>query len=275
MNEEQNINRKINVLLLWDSATGNTKWAVDKLAEYLIEFNFTPYKHRVREKLEKDVTEFDFIGFCYPVFAFKPMLTMIDYFYTLPPGGGKPCFLFHTNGGGPYGSSRYFAKKLTFKGYSVLSDCSISMIDSWPILRTLKFISKYPENIHDLADQDIYTFASTLYQTFLGFIHGKHEIKNFKPSYSPINWVRVLFNKKFLGKFLPIIVDLELCIRCRKCEEVCPTGRINLAKFPKPKGDCIGCYGCINICPTKAINSLFTSGKFRYKGPNKISKNEK
>ncbi len=259
--------RKISVLICWDSVTGNTTWAVEKLSQYLQEFNFNISSANVRENFHPDIVAHDIIIFAYPVFAFKPILTMMDCYEKLPPTGGKPCFLFHTNGGGPVGSSHYFAKKLFFKGYSVLGECSIKMKDSWTILRNDKFDERYPENLLELADQNIYEFASGLKHNFLDFIHSKFDIQPIKRNWSLLNLLRVFYNKKLLGIFFPIRVDLQKCTNCGKCEEACPTGRIKIENFPKTKGLCIGCYGCINVCPENAIDSIFTKNKNRYRGP--------
>ena len=274
MKSEKNI-RKIKVLLCWDSGSGNTRWAAEKLHHYLEEFGFESKLFHIRSKLDFELTDFDLIGFCYPVYAFKPIISMLEFADKIPPGGGRPCFLFHTNGGEPLGSSRYFAKKLFFKGYSVLCDCSVKMQDSWTILRSLKFITKYPENINALADQKIYEFAAKLKEVFTQFIHGNYTLPKFKKSYSPLNLMRYVFTRKLIGLTMPIIVDLVLCVKCGKCVEHCPTGRMKLEHFPKPKGDCIGCYGCINLCPTNAIESFLTSGKLQYKGPISPGENSK
>ena len=55
------------------------------------------------------------------------------------------------------------------------------------------------------------------------------------------------------------IVNLDLCIGCGKCEEVCPvdskavhSGKGHKAKYDYNK--CIRCYCCQEICPAKAIS---------------------
>lgn len=261
--------RPLRVLIIWDSATGNTEWAVQKLKAYLIEQDFKVKLRRARDinKRISDVTDFDFIGLAYPVFAFKPMLTIMDAYRFLPPGAGKPVFLFHTNGGGPLGSTYYLGKKLFFKGYSVLCSCSIKMRDSWPVLRTLKYVSNHNEDLLPEAEEKIYEFSAKLHSIFIDFIHYRYDVRPLPKNRNPLNWVRIFYTKNFLKRFFPIKVNVKTCIKCGRCEEVCPTGRMKIENFPRPKGDCIGCYACINFCPTKSINSWFTKGKIRYNGP--------
>ncbi|MBE8540648.1 4Fe-4S binding protein [Geoglobus acetivorans] len=52
-----------------------------------------------------------------------------------------------------------------------------------------------------------------------------------------------------------IVFDLEKCIKCRKCERICPTLTIGFDEFPRlayPE-KCWHCCACIKECPAEAI----------------------
>ncbi|HTP51876.1 MAG TPA: 4Fe-4S dicluster domain-containing protein [Anaeromyxobacteraceae bacterium] len=52
-------------------------------------------------------------------------------------------------------------------------------------------------------------------------------------------------------------VDLEKCVSCPMCENVCPTGAITLprkgAKAEVVDEKCVGCPNCSGVCPVDAI----------------------
>jgi ferredoxin len=60
---------------------------------------------------------------------------------------------------------------------------------------------------------------------------------------------------------LKLCVDLERCVRCGKCEKVCPTGAIMVDEdiFRVDSSRCNGCGQCIERCRQKAL-SLRNSG---------------
>lgn len=54
--------------------------------------------------------------------------------------------------------------------------------------------------------------------------------------------------KEWAAHPIPILVDKDACIRCRRCETACPTGAISKDIETDPK-TCISCMRCIKLCP--------------------------
>jgi ferredoxin-type protein NapH len=51
--------------------------------------------------------------------------------------------------------------------------------------------------------------------------------------------------------------DLESCINCGACEQVCPTdciavSAVNQGKRAIMQNECVGCYACEQVCPVYA-----------------------
>jgi ferredoxin len=47
--------------------------------------------------------------------------------------------------------------------------------------------------------------------------------------------------------------DMDLCIRCGKCAEICPTGAVSPDEpYDTDKSQCIVCQACVKICPVAA-----------------------
>jgi NAD-dependent dihydropyrimidine dehydrogenase PreA subunit len=96
---------------------------------------------------------------------------------------------------------------------------------------------------------------------------GEHLDKGLLPS----------FYSGFLGGFFHnylvtdkhFSVDANKCIGCGKCAKVCPVEDIECQNGDKPvwqhNGRCMTCYACLHHCPTNAISwGWFTSGKGQY-----------
>lgn len=49
-------------------------------------------------------------------------------------------------------------------------------------------------------------------------------------------------------------IDTDLCTQCRKCEDVCKGGCINLNDHTVDSSRCVMCMNCVNVCNDDAIN---------------------
>lgn len=58
-------------------------------------------------------------------------------------------------------------------------------------------------------------------------------------------------------------IDKKKCIRCGKCEEICPASAIGPQRDRVDTGSCIACFGCVNNCPVNAVKIRF-AGKDVY-----------
>lgn len=64
-----------------------------------------------------------------------------------------------------------------------------------------------------------------------------------------------IINNKFLSKRpTPIFID-DLCIKCKKCIDICPANVLSLIedKIVIDEKNCIQCYCCNEVCPVNAI----------------------
>ena len=60
----------------------------------------------------------------------------------------------------------------------------------------------------------------------------------------------------------------DQCIKCEKCEKICPTHNIKANERVEFDGACCLCMRCMHQRPVEAIQiGKMTSGKFRWKGP--------
>ena len=77
----------------------------------------------------------------------------------------------------------------------------------------------------------------------------------------PLGAVYGLFNNYSLYRFQ---VDSKTCIKCGKCQAVCP---INIAVYQRPNSaECIRCGRCLMVCPTHALTRIPYLGLNKEKG---------
>lgn len=56
---------------------------------------------------------------------------------------------------------------------------------------------------------------------------------------------------------MPVKVDVDTCVGCGACTEVCPTGSLSIngeGKCEVSEDTCVDCGACCGTCPTGAIS---------------------
>ncbi len=85
---------------------------------------------------------------------------------------------------------------------------------------------------------------------------------------NPLHFIGMRAGPKELRRAMGIkLVDKNKCTQCATCALSCAARSISLRPYPVFSNRCLGCWGCYNICPNEAINTVFTGGRGRYKGP--------
>ena len=64
---------------------------------------------------------------------------------------------------------------------------------------------------------------------------------------------------------LQMDIDTDLCINCRKCEDVCKGQCIDLTDHVVDGSRCVNCFDCVDICPNRAIR--YTTRRHRLSTP--------
>ena len=76
----------------------------------------------------------------------------------------------------------------------------------------------------------------------------------FSPQSKKVNLIYPL--TEIIGKFreLPIRIDRQKCIQCKRCSSECPVNAIEMRPYPvRDASRCIYCYHCTTACPQKAV----------------------
>lgn len=254
------VSEEVTTVVLYFSATGNTKLIAEKLAELLGDVSVNLLA-RIRKKDYSSLHSDRPFVICSPVYVSELPSFFSDYLKRVSITGCREVFGILTNGGfsGITGAQmkRIIKQKgMEFKGYAEFklpsnhtTNKSHAEIDDAEIMKRIEASLNKAE---DVADK----------------IRCGECIKNrhiFLLEYLvtvPVAPVLCYFNQGTEGFRVK-----ESCISCGKCEKLCPMNVI-VMQDGKPAWKtkrCAHCMSCIQNCPVEAIEyKNVTEGKVRY-----------
>lgn len=246
-------------MIFYFSGTGNTQWAAKTLAqvanEKLIAIADAP-EGECHYTLAAD----ERIGFCFPTHGWQPPAIVRRFINRLRLSSPHPaltthyCFALTTCGDSIGQTMEMLNHDLQAIGLKTDSVYSLIMPESYVCLPFM--YTDTPEK----EAQKINTSRQQLQQIATEVKERQKGIVKTVKGAAPWLMTHVIgsyFNKRMVTdkKFT---VDAEACVRCGKCEKVCPTGdvRLNADKLPEwqHNGSCTCCLACYHHCPKHAIN---------------------
>lgn len=196
----------------------------------------------------------DVLGLGYPVHAWNAPRIVFDFLRQLPPGEGRPAFIFRTAGdpmlnGGAVAMAR---RRLVRRGYDVLSDDLFVMPANVAIAYDPRLIKQLDQAAQRLAPR-------VAARVLAGERHLPHD-----------SWgsqlVSTLFSAgetagaRLWGRHLSASAA---CTACGRCARDCPTGNITLRDGrPHFAWSCLLCLRCIYSCPTGALRPRIVGRRF-------------
>jgi Pyruvate/2-oxoacid:ferredoxin oxidoreductase delta subunit/flavodoxin len=243
------------------SATGNTKRAVEKLAEQARESGFEVGIAALSGEagtVELGDPESELvIGFSLyglgSVHSFRRRLARA------PLGSGRRAHIIAVCGAELYKGKRVpgwpgqaveqVEHILKRRGYEVVSSAFVSYPNNWMQL----FAPAMGEDVERLlaaGDAEVKAYASA-------FLFGSAKL--YRCGFGNLLWtvpVSRMFDvvaRRFLGK---IYASGPECDNCALCARSCPAGAIRMSRGgPIWKASCDGCNRCINVCPKRTIQA--------------------
>jgi ferredoxin/flavodoxin len=259
----------MNLLILYESCTGNTELGVEVIRRTLDKEGHHCAVQRYRDSEPGGLEGYDLYCFATPIQSFAPLATTYRFIKSMPKLQGRPAFIFTTGGGWRGVAHRMMAGALRRKGMTVLGARMLACPDNWPIGRSF-----------DRHFFDHFTFprkkSLKKTQTFaVEMVNRAYRHRDgIKVKQTPhILWptptmplgffaVRGMLARGY-GKRT---VDAEACTQCGICVETCPVGAVRLAGLPSFDDTCIGCWACFNNCPEQAILSSACKPETYYPG---------
>jgi ferredoxin/GNAT superfamily N-acetyltransferase len=231
------------------SGTGNSLLAAQAVAEALREGGVAVRLREMKEPSPISDKE-SALGLAFPVACASTYPSVGRFLGALPPGEGREVFALFTCGGAPMGLEGPLGRTLRGKGYRTVGVKSFVMPGNYNN-KTLPEAKNAARVARALSEAR--AFAG-------GLLSGRVEWGGGIPLFSA--WMdrlartRIPWNMFY--KIFPLAVNVEKCVRCGRCVEICPAGAVTAedseTSFPAidPK-NCESCQRCAAFCPAGAI----------------------
>ena len=233
-------------MILYFSATGNSKFAADFLSQRLQDECISLHQIIKKSSPLKFFSQKPFIVIA-PVYAWRLPQIIERLIEKAEFTGNKQIYFIGTMASETGNCDRYcqklsVKKKMNFKGF-----CGVPMPNNYVI----DDIMPQKEEIDKILTQAIPMLEELSQKIIAGSCIEKIDHTAHAAVLSGI--VNCFFSH-FMVSSKNFTVSSS-CISCGKCETVCPVNNIQL-KDGKPffGTHCINCYACIHHCPVEAIN---------------------
>lgn len=241
-------------MIFYFSGTGNTKWAAQKVADY-IEEELVNIPDVFDGDCHFELKMGERIGFCFPVHGWRPPLYIRQFIRKLSfdNADGHFCWALCTAGDDIGETMDILQQDLEPKGLQVASALSLVMPESYVGLPFMDVDTPEKEKLKkEKADEKL--------EAFLPYLQNRRE-GIFELDLG--HWPRI--NSRLLGAFFVkrLVTDRRFhvnsnrCVKCGICADVCPEQDIQggLGHEPewKHNGKCLTCFSCYHHCPHHAI----------------------
>lgn len=252
-------------MILYLSATGNTLWAAEQLAQATGE-RLLPFTQAKDQQLEQD----ERLGLLFPVHGWRPPRLVRDFIDRMPIEGLSPntyIYALCTAGDNTGETIPILYKHLQARGLRLNAAFSLIMPNTYVGLPFMD-IDSAETTLRKKAD------AKAALQTIIPHIVNRDNVSG---DLHEGRWPRT--DSRLLGEAFerwiitdrPFRVDQSRCVKCGICADVCPVGDIRggLGYQPQWKHDgrCLTCFSCFHHCPHHAIeygNRTGRKGQYFY-----------
>ena len=235
-------------MILYFSATGNTKYVAEMLAKKLGDESLDLIK-RIRSNDHSVIRSQKPFVICTPIYVSYIPLFLEEFLRKQKFAGNRKVYFVFTSGGGHSGAAGAAAenivrrKKMLYMGY-----VDVKMPNNY---MALKFIpAPSDEKIIDmLKESRIQVFRAAHAVAREKRIRVRHitQAENAATKALAVFWKRFMQSSKDFHA-------TDKCIGCGKCASVCPLNNIELRDGrPEWNASCAHCMACIGNCPVEAI----------------------
>lgn len=248
-------------MIFYFSGTGNTRWVATEIAKALDEpLLYIP--DLIREgRYEFSLKEGERLGFCFPTHGWQPPRIVREFMGRLHLNSMPTyCWALTTCGDN-------MGEAMTILNKDLAANTALCTEDDKPLQAETLFSVIMPESYvclpfmkTDPEDKERWKIGNAERQLrhIISILKDrKRGIEELEKGATPRLYSYVIggyFNKRMITdkKFT---VDADVCIRCGKCQKICPVDNI---KGTPPvwlhNGRCTCCLACYHYCPVHAVN---------------------
>ncbi len=243
-------------MIFYFTGTGNTLWAAQMLAEATGErLLYIPDLLKSGQNTF-EVGEHERIGFCFPTHGWQPPAIVRRFVRTaefrIDKTGARPYVYALTTCGDNMGHAmRIFAKELAGRSLSLDSSFAVVMPESNVCFSFLHLDSAEKAASKMAAAKERMAHVADVVGRRES---GVHELVKGAIPYTYTYIIGGYYNKHLITD-RKLWVDAGKCIRCGKCQKLCPVG--DIAGEPpvwQHNGLCTNCLACYHHCPVAAIH---------------------
>ena len=249
------------ILLIYFSGTGNTK-RIAELYKSAFENNGAEVTQaELPTESEYDVNAYDLIGFGYPIHGFNAPKLILQTCKALPKrdkkkDGVKNAFIFKTSGE-PVRMSDVSSLKMR----RILKSRGYKVNNEYQYVMPYNIIFRHTDN----EAYRMWTVAKALVPADVAeILRGETRLpkKIFMGGFLAWTLRCEHWGAHIIGKLFKANKD---CVKCGKCEKLCPMHNIRIIEKGKDKKvkfgcKCIICMRCVQACPKAAINMGLLNG---------------
>lgn len=239
----------MNIVMIYFSGTGNSKYIVDYLGNKLKENNHNVKIYNIEQNPIIPI-DTDLLVIGGPIYAGNVPEKLIRWVLRNVPESSANSIVYSTSAGLINANGvDSLAKKLSKKGYNVLAKETYLMPRNF-------YFGKYPKNTKDEVDEmlkDVNKQLDELADKICLDTLNYKEFENKGVLGKDLLAETFSVMSRFMGKSFS--VD-DSCIKCGICVKNCPENNISFDKDKNIKfsNKCMLCCRCIHNCPKNAIN---------------------
>jgi ferredoxin/flavodoxin len=250
------------VILFYNSYTGNTKLACEKVASLAgnADFDLRDCVHPGAFTID----DYDMVGFATFTDYWGPHSRILQFIESIQYQNKKPAFILNTSAGMNGKTLPILRRAVSRKGFRVFAGFSLNAPENYPPL-----VAAGKTHIDNPDPKNLDAFYSWIKKLDLILSDDLRHVKKISMPYSPLWNLIPVFPRTFASKFIGRKqIDVSRCNNCGQCVKGCAFGAISMSTIPYFDEDsCMGCFACYNRCPVKAIYTRKLRDKGHYPQP--------
>ncbi len=253
------------------SGTGNTAYVASRIQYQMEEKKIETHLYNIDEIFEMpDISDSDYIGIGYPVYAFGMPSNVLEFVKKEIPKAEKDqkAFVFASYGGKGLYAIQECVDILNSRGYKILRSRGFVMPDNYLI----SIISTLGKNYTQEEKKKLFMDIKVLVENYaIEVLDEREDVEAHGGIVGKVfsGLLSSLFRKYGAPKTAKKFYIDSHCNSCGLCAKICPSANINMVEGkPEFLERCISCTRCYNYCPQKAIRHDGAPNKeARYRAP--------